>query len=59
MTKEQMRELIWKKTMSVTIEMQYKKSQFLKGKYAAYKEIWDELGGDIVVNGGTPDGKGR
>jgi hypothetical protein len=45
--KEEMRKIIWQKTMMLTIEMQHKKSQFLKGKYSAFKEIWDELGGDI------------
>lgn len=47
MTKGELRKIIWQKTMAVTIEMSYSKSQFLKGKHAAFKEIWEELGGDI------------
>lgn len=47
MDEKELRKLIWQKTMLLTIEMGYKKTQFLKGKYAAFKEIWEELGGDM------------
>lgn len=50
MDKKELRKMIWQKTMTVSVEMQYSKSQFLKGKYAALKEVWEELGGDIEVN---------
>lgn len=47
MSKEEMRKFIWQQVMLLTVDMQYKKSQFLKGKYEAYKEMWEELGGDM------------
>ncbi|SDJ61973.1 hypothetical protein [Paenibacillus naphthalenovorans] len=54
MTKDEIRKVIWQKTMLLTIEMQHKKTQFLKGKYAAFKEMWEELGRDIKPESERP-----
>ena len=48
MDEKELRKMIWQKTMLLSIEMGHRKTQFLKGKYAAFKEIWEELGGDII-----------
>lgn len=48
MDEKELRKMIWQKTMLLSIEMGHRKTQFLKGKYAAFKEIWEELGGDRV-----------
>lgn len=47
MTHEEMRKWVWQKTMRLTIEMGNGKTQFRKGKYEAFKEMWEALGGDV------------
>ena len=43
MTHEEMRKFVWKQTLLITTE---KKTKFRDGKFAAYKEMWEALGGD-------------
>lgn len=44
---ERLKEHIWNKCMKLSIDMQYSKSKYLKGKYDALKELWLELGFDL------------
>ena len=44
MTHEEMRKWVWQQTFLLTCE---KKTKFRDGKYAAYKEMWEALGGDV------------
>ena len=43
---EKMRSYVWGQTLLLTTE---KKTKFRDGKHAAYKEMWEALGGDRVV----------
>lgn len=43
-TREEMRRFVWGQVLMLTSE---KKTKFRDGKYAAYKEMWEELGGDL------------
>lgn len=43
---DELRKQIWAKCLLLTA---YKKTQYNKGKRAAYEEIWELLGGDMDV----------
>lgn len=53
MTLEKLKKEIWSKAFALTAKIEYAKryeKAELMGKYKAYKEIWEMLGGDTEDN---------
>jgi hypothetical protein len=48
---KQLKDEIWKKVFHLTVDIEYVKGyekKFLLGKFEAFKEVWELLGGDVI-----------
>jgi|GEM_PF-3094687 len=47
---EELKDEVWKKVFALTVDIEYAKGyekKFLLGKFEAFKEVWELLGGEV------------